>query len=339
MPVANAGAPQGLQASQISQISQASSNCVFCMLMSSQQESLLFETQNYAAYLDIRPANPGQVLLIPKQHAPLITQLKPENLADMLIGAKNISKAMLSAFDVQGTSIIIKAGVEAGQTIAHTSMSIIPRYDTDGLAINLNLDGGQGCKICAMDGISEVYSAESAAVFQIEGQPILAVTPRAHYPIFEAAPDDIIPQLASLIITSVDAIFNEWNAQAAVVLMQNGVPAGQTIPHFMVMIIPRNKDDNAGFNLPEKQVSKQDMARIKNALLGALGIKGNDDHLNQQYQQKNNNQSGNGQNAFDNSNKQPESPESATDVDRLTNLQSFVDEKKNQLMKNWGRMP
>ena len=47
----------------------ASQNCIFCKIIKGDIPShKVYEDENYFAFLDIRPLNPGHTLVIPKKH-------------------------------------------------------------------------------------------------------------------------------------------------------------------------------------------------------------------------------------------------------------------------------
>lgn len=52
--------------------------CVFCELVASKRPiSVICETSEVLAFMDIQPVNPGHVLVIPKRHAPYLADLDP----------------------------------------------------------------------------------------------------------------------------------------------------------------------------------------------------------------------------------------------------------------------
>ena len=109
-------------------------NCVFCHIVTGKvQSKKVFEDDKVVAILDINPANPGHVLLLPKEHYSIMP-LVPENvLGHMFMVAKAISSACLKALQVQGTNIFVANGAIAGQKAPHFMIHIIPRKEKDGL--------------------------------------------------------------------------------------------------------------------------------------------------------------------------------------------------------------
>ena len=65
------------------------------------------------------------------------------------------------------------------------------------------------------------------------------------------------------------AIFDVTHADGTNIFVANGVAAGQNVPHTVVHIIPRFKDDKVKFSWEKTEVSQEDM----NTLLQSLRVK------------------------------------------------------------------
>jgi len=112
--------------------------CIFCHIIEGKvQSKKVYEDDKSLAILDINPANPGHVLLLPKEHYSIMPQLSEEEIAHLFMVAKTISNACLRSLGVQGTNIIVQNGVAAGQKAQHFMIHIIPRKEKDGLNFEL----------------------------------------------------------------------------------------------------------------------------------------------------------------------------------------------------------
>ena len=112
------------------------SECLFCELQKD-KSSLLYENEKAAIVMHPQPFAKGHLLVLPKAHIPIMEQLPDELASDLFILANKASIAQFEALRVLGTNILIENGLGAGQSIAHFSISVIPRNDTDGLDFNL----------------------------------------------------------------------------------------------------------------------------------------------------------------------------------------------------------
>lgn len=111
-------------------------NCIFCHIVSGRVSSKkIYEDDLCIAVLDINPANPGHVLLLPRQHYAVMPQIPEEIIGHMFMVAKGISHACLRAFKAEGTNIFVANGVAAGQRAQHFMIHVIPRKEGDGLEV------------------------------------------------------------------------------------------------------------------------------------------------------------------------------------------------------------
>lgn len=108
--------------------------CIFCHIASGKvQSKKIYEDETALAILDINPANPGHVLLFPKEHYMIMPQLPEDALRHIFIITKQLSNTLLRTLDVRGTNIIVANGPAAGQRAQHFMIHIIPRKEGDGL--------------------------------------------------------------------------------------------------------------------------------------------------------------------------------------------------------------
>ncbi len=87
----------------------------------------------------------------------------------------------------------------------------------------------------------------------------ITVFPKEHFTIFEMVPDDILRKCATISNKVGIAVFESIGAQGTNVIIQNGLPAGQQVPHFALEIIPRRENDNLPLQWPPKQLMEEEM--------------------------------------------------------------------------------
>ncbi len=114
--------------------------CVFCHIASGKiPAKKVYEDDKVAAVLDINPASPGHILLVPKNHVAIMPQMSDDLVAHIGMVAKQLSHAMIRGLKVEGTSIFIANGVAAGQRAPHFLLHIIPRSQNDDVGLQLPL--------------------------------------------------------------------------------------------------------------------------------------------------------------------------------------------------------
>lgn len=112
--------------------------CIFCQIIAGKVNSRkVYEDEKCIAVLDINPANPGHMLLMPKEHYPLMPLIPDELIGHLFMAAKALSRVLLTAVDAEGADIFIANGVAAGQRAQHFMLHIIPRRVGD--AVNLDI--------------------------------------------------------------------------------------------------------------------------------------------------------------------------------------------------------
>lgn len=112
--------------------------CIFCQMIAGKvQVKKIYEDDLCFAILDINPANPGHILLMPKQHYPIMPIIPEKEIGYMFIVARELSHALLRALGVEGTNIFVANGAAAGQRAQHFMVHIIPRMDGDNVKLQL----------------------------------------------------------------------------------------------------------------------------------------------------------------------------------------------------------
>lgn len=104
-------------------------NCSFCN--SEVIDATFAESDNFRAIYNIAPILPGHSLVIPKWHIQSLIDLSDEELYEMITFGRNVVKKLLIAFHAQAFNWTIQEGEEAGQTVLHLHLHLIPRKPKD----------------------------------------------------------------------------------------------------------------------------------------------------------------------------------------------------------------
>ena len=108
-------------------------DCIFCKIVSGEIPSeKVYEDDKCLAFLNIRPNNDGQTLLIPKEHYRSYLETPDDVLEYLAVKSKLVANAIKKGVGAEGVNIIVNSDKAAGQVIFHTHIHIIPRYSTDG---------------------------------------------------------------------------------------------------------------------------------------------------------------------------------------------------------------
>jgi histidine triad (HIT) family protein len=98
----------------------------------------VYENEHLVALMDIKPINQGHVLIVPKRHAELLTDLEDNIAGELMMAAKKIAIALRkSKLRVKAVNYFMADGAEAGQEVFHAHLHIIPRYRSDGFYLHM----------------------------------------------------------------------------------------------------------------------------------------------------------------------------------------------------------
>ena len=108
--------------------------CLFCKIIKGEIPSTkVYEDNKVYAFLDIAPVNKGHTLVIPKDHAVNILDIKEEDLDAVSHVVRKLVPAIKQTVNADGINVMSSNGKAAGQVIMHSHIHIIPRFENDGL--------------------------------------------------------------------------------------------------------------------------------------------------------------------------------------------------------------
>ncbi len=108
--------------------------CIFCQIVLEKVPAKkVYEDEMCLAILDINPAARGHLLLLPKEHYAILPQIPDALVGRLFTVAQKMSRLLLKALHVDGTSIFLANGAIAGQRAQHVIIHVIPRKEGDAL--------------------------------------------------------------------------------------------------------------------------------------------------------------------------------------------------------------
>lgn len=108
-------------------------NCLFCKIVSKEIASpIIYEDDHAIAFFDIMPRTPGHTLVVPKDHAPTIVQLPPNEVGPLFAVVKKMTALLVEKLGSDGATIGINQGRVAGQEVDHLHVHVMPRWAGDG---------------------------------------------------------------------------------------------------------------------------------------------------------------------------------------------------------------
>ena len=109
-------------------------DCIFCAIVRGDAPATFVHQDDLVvAFMDIRPVQPGHVLVVPRAHAKLMPELDEGSLARLWLVANDLNRALRrSTLPVEAVSVYVADGDAAGQEVAHVHVHLIPRRADDG---------------------------------------------------------------------------------------------------------------------------------------------------------------------------------------------------------------
>lgn len=100
--------------------------CIFCEIAAKRIPSnVIYEDEDFVAFLDINPLNQGHTQVVPKKHVRWTYDV--ENFGDYWEVAKSVALAAIDALDAKFVNLIT-----AGMGLPHAHIHVVPRFDNDG---------------------------------------------------------------------------------------------------------------------------------------------------------------------------------------------------------------
>src|SRR3989344_3887900 len=109
-------------------------NCLYCQQVEENRNILYIDNEVVAALPEDALVF-GQVTVFPRQHHTILELVPVLILAKCASLANKIGMAIFEALGVQGTNIVARNGLGAGQKVPHFSLEIIPRQENDNLPL------------------------------------------------------------------------------------------------------------------------------------------------------------------------------------------------------------
>jgi histidine triad (HIT) family protein len=110
-------------------------DCIFCAIVNRQAPaSIVHEDDLSLTFLDIRPVNPGHLLVVPKRHLRSLANLDESTGAHLFrIAMRAASALRRSGLPAGGINLFLADGAAAFQDVFH--LHVIPRFPGDAFRI------------------------------------------------------------------------------------------------------------------------------------------------------------------------------------------------------------
>ncbi|KAJ1684615.1 hypothetical protein LUZ63_020370 [Rhynchospora breviuscula] len=108
------------------------SDCLFCGIVAGDVPGTrVAEDEATYAFMDINPATPGHLLVVPKRHSADLLEIDPADLSAVTLAAQRIAAVARAELGADGVNLLNCCGADAWQTVFHFHLHVIPRYADD----------------------------------------------------------------------------------------------------------------------------------------------------------------------------------------------------------------
>ncbi|MFO7711215.1 MAG: HIT domain-containing protein, partial [Candidatus Woesearchaeota archaeon] len=115
--------------------------CIFCRIVREEiPAKKVYEDDTVLAVLDINPLYKGHILVLPKEHYPIMPLIPHETFEHLFSVSQDLAVSLKKGLLMTGSTIFIANGGVAGQMSQHFMYHIVPREEGDKVEI-FNTEG------------------------------------------------------------------------------------------------------------------------------------------------------------------------------------------------------
>ena len=92
---------------------------------------VFLKSQHSFAFVNHRPVLPGHVLISPLRNIKRLNELSSNEIADLFVVVQKVQKAIETEYNAKSSTVAIQDGPDAGQSIEHLHVHILPRKPSD----------------------------------------------------------------------------------------------------------------------------------------------------------------------------------------------------------------
>ncbi|WP_128376279.1 HIT family protein [Streptomyces cavernae] len=114
-------------------------DCAFCAIVSGgERASRVYEDDRVLAFMDIHPAAPGDLLVIPKAHVEGLEDVDEDLMAHLFRVVHLLTRGLRrSGLRCEGVNVFLADGEAAEQTVFHLHVHVFPRTWDDAFRLEV----------------------------------------------------------------------------------------------------------------------------------------------------------------------------------------------------------
>ena len=104
-------------------------SCAFCDYLSGLKPcAFVTRSPRVSSFMNRAQYELGAVLVVPNSHLKTILDLDQQSMSDLYLEAQRLAFGMIKAFGAVGLNMFQNSGIQAGQTVPHLHLHLVPRY-------------------------------------------------------------------------------------------------------------------------------------------------------------------------------------------------------------------
>ncbi|GAB6021841.1 hypothetical protein CHUAL_004413 [Chamberlinius hualienensis] len=100
------------------------------------EKQIFYHTSSCVAFVNIKPVVPGHVLVAPFRKVARFSELTAVEVGQLFICAQTVQKIVELEYGATSSTITVQDGVDAGQTIKHVHVHVMPRKPGDFIRVD-----------------------------------------------------------------------------------------------------------------------------------------------------------------------------------------------------------
>lgn len=137
-----------------------SDQCVFCeIIRGTSPASWVYQDDTVVAFMDIQPITQGHLLVVPREHAVLMTDSSEPAAMRTFRVARKLAGAARQILGASGINLLVMDGEAAYQDVPHFHVHVIPRYPRDGFGLTFPSSYERPPARAQLDAIAAALSA------------------------------------------------------------------------------------------------------------------------------------------------------------------------------------
>lgn len=103
----------------------SSLTCVFCQIVEgTSPASIVYSDDRIMAFMTLRPINPGEFLIIPKEHIDHFCDIPDELSCQIMLQAQRLSRTMRKKLQPERVGLVVH-----GYGVAHAHLVVVPLHE------------------------------------------------------------------------------------------------------------------------------------------------------------------------------------------------------------------